>query len=62
MPLGRAVIRLILTFDRGELAILIPDDHPAAPAQAPQRVRRERARPAAGRDPGKVVWAVIQAG
>jgi len=72
--LGRPVIRLILTLDRGELAVLVRDDHPGAP-----RVRHPGAEDESGRGlllaetlsdrfgwypleeggPGKVVWAVF---
>jgi hypothetical protein len=73
--LGRPVIRLILTLDRGELAILVRDDHPGAP-----RTRHPGADEENGRGlllaealsdrfgwypleqgPGKVTWAVLEA-
>jgi anti-sigma regulatory factor (Ser/Thr protein kinase) len=71
---GRPVIRLILTLDRGELAILVHDDHPGAP-----RTRHPGADEESGRGlllaetlsdrfgwypleqgPAKVTWAVLR--
>ena len=71
--LGRPVIRLILTLDRGELAVLVRDDHPGAP-----QTRHPGADEESGRGlllaealsdrfgwypleqgPGKVTWAVL---
>ena len=72
--LDRAVIRLVLTLDRGELAILVRDDHPGVPMAAQPGADDEGGRgllivetlsdrcgwyPLEGAKPAKVTWAVI---
>lgn len=72
--LDRAVIRLVLTLDQGELAMLVRDSHPAAPAAAQPGLEEESGRglliveqlsdrcgwyPLQGIEPAKVTWAVI---
>ena len=70
----RAAIRLILTLDQGELAVLVRDDDPSAPVAAQPGVEDESGRgllivehlsdrcgwyPLQGARPTKVTWAVI---
>jgi anti-sigma regulatory factor (Ser/Thr protein kinase) len=72
--LDRPTIRLILTFDRGELAILVRDGNPGIPQPRNPReddvcgrglllveTLSDRAGwyPLVGGGPGKVVWAVL---
>jgi anti-sigma regulatory factor (Ser/Thr protein kinase) len=72
--LDRAGIRLILTLDQGELAVLVRDDHPGAPAAAHPDTDDEGGRglliverlsdrcgwyPLQGAKPAKVTWAVL---
>jgi hypothetical protein len=74
--LGRPAIRLVLTFARGELAILVRDDHRRAPQARLVSADDESGRrlllvealsarsgwyPLKGGSPGKVTWAVVQA-
>lgn len=74
--LAGAVIRLILTIDEGELAILVRDGHPGAPQARHPGTDDESGRglmlvealsdrfgwyPVEGDGSGKVVWAVITA-
>jgi anti-sigma regulatory factor (Ser/Thr protein kinase) len=69
-----AVIRLVLTLDQGELAILVRDDHPGVPMAAQPGADDEDGRgllivdqlsdrcgwyPLEGAKPAKVTWAVI---
>jgi anti-sigma regulatory factor (Ser/Thr protein kinase) len=69
-----AVIRLILTLDQGELAILVRDDHPGVPVAGQPDEDDEGGRgllivehlsdrcgwyPLQGAEPAKVTWAVI---
>lgn len=73
--IGRPVVRLILSFDRGELAVLVRDDHPGAPQTRHPGADDESGRglllaealsdrlgwyPLEDGGPGKVVWAVIR--
>jgi hypothetical protein len=68
------VIRLVLTLDQGELAVLVRDDHPGAPVAAQPGADDESGRgllivehlsdrygwyPLEGARPAKVTWAVI---
>ena len=70
----RAVIRLVLTLDQGELAVLVRDDDPTAPVAAQPGADDESGRgllivehlsdrcgwyPLQGARPAKVTWAVI---
>ena len=70
----RAVIRLVLTLDQGELAVLVRDDDPRAPVAAQPGADDESGRgllivehlsdrcgwyPLEGARPAKVTWAVI---
>jgi anti-sigma regulatory factor (Ser/Thr protein kinase) len=70
----RAAIRLVLTQDQGELAVLVRDDAPSAPVAAQPGVEDESGRgllivehlsdrcgwfPLQGASPAKVTWAVI---
>jgi anti-sigma regulatory factor (Ser/Thr protein kinase) len=70
----RAAIRLVLTLDQGELAVLVRDDDPSAPVAAQPGVEDESGRgllivehlsdrcgwfPLQGASPAKVTWAVI---
>jgi anti-sigma regulatory factor (Ser/Thr protein kinase) len=70
----RAAIRLVLTLDQGELAVLVRDDDPSAPVAAQPGVEDESGRgllivqhltdrcgwyPLQGTRPAKVTWAVI---
>jgi anti-sigma regulatory factor (Ser/Thr protein kinase) len=70
----RAAIRLVLTLDQGELAVLVRDDDPRAPVAAQPGVEDESGRgllivehlsdrcgwfPLQGARPAKVTWAVI---
>ena len=72
--LDEAVIRLVLTFDRGELAILVRDEHPDVPLAAQPGADDESGRgllivehlsercgwyPLEDAKPAKVTWAVI---
>ncbi len=72
--LDRAVIRLVLTLDQGELAVLVRDDDPSAPVAAQPGADDESGRgllivehlsdrcgwyPLEGARPAKVTWAVI---
>jgi anti-sigma regulatory factor (Ser/Thr protein kinase) len=72
--LDQAAIRLILTFDQGELAVLVRDDHPDVPMAAQPGADDESGRgllivehlsdrcgwyPVKGAEPAKVTWAVI---
>ena len=72
--LDRAAIRLVLTFDRDELAILVRDDHPDVPMAAQPGADDESGRglliveqlsdrcgwyPLEDAKPAKVTWAVI---
>jgi anti-sigma regulatory factor (Ser/Thr protein kinase) len=72
--LDRAVIRLVLTIDQGELAVLVRDDHPGVPVAAQPGADDEGGRgllivehlsdrcgwyPLEGARPAKVTWAVI---
>ena len=72
--LDQAAIRLVLTFDRGELAILVRDDHPDVPLAAQPGADDESGRgllivehlsdrcgwyPLEDSKPAKVTWAVI---
>ena len=74
--LDEAAIRLILTFDQGELAILVRDEHPGAPQARHPGADDEAGRglvlvealsdrsgwyPLEGGSPGKVVWAALRA-
>ena len=74
--LGRPAIRLILSLDQGELAILVRDDHPGAPQARHPGEDDESGRglllaqalsdrfgwyPLDQGGPGKVVWAVLEA-
>ena len=69
-----AVVRLILTLDQGELAILVRDDHPGVPLAGQPGEDDEDGRglliveqlsdrcgwyPLEGAEPAKVTWAVI---
>lgn len=70
----RAVIRLVLTLDQGELAVMVRDDHPGAPAAWQSDADDEGGRglliveylserggwyPLEGARPAKVTWSVI---
>jgi anti-sigma regulatory factor (Ser/Thr protein kinase) len=70
----RAAIRLVLTLDQGELAVLVRDDDPSAPVAAQPGAEDESGRgllivehlsdrcgwyPLQGARPAKVTWAVI---
>jgi anti-sigma regulatory factor (Ser/Thr protein kinase) len=72
--LDRAVFRLVLTLDQGELAVLVRDDHPGAPVAVQPGADDEGGRgllivehlsdrcgwyPLEGAKPAKVTWAVI---
>ena len=72
--LDRAAIRLVLTLDRGELAILVRDNHPGVPLAVQPGADDESGRgllivehlsdrcgwyPLEGAKPAKVTWAVI---
>jgi len=74
--LDQAAIRLILTLDQGELAVLVRDDHPGAPQARHPGADDESGRgllltqalsdrfgwyPLEQGGPGKVVWAVLEA-
>jgi hypothetical protein len=73
LGLGRAVIRLILTLGRGEVAVLVRDDHPGAPMAAQPGAEDEDGGllivetlsdrcgwyPLGNGKPGKVTWAVL---
>jgi anti-sigma regulatory factor (Ser/Thr protein kinase) len=74
--LERPFIRLILTLDRGEMAILVRDDHPGAPQARRPGADDESGRglllaevlsdrfvwyPLGGDARGKVVWAALRA-
>ena len=75
--LHQAAIRLVLTFDRDELAILVRDDHPDVPMAAQPGADDESGRgllivqhlsdrcgwyPLKDAKPAKVTWAVISRG
>ena len=72
--LDQAAIRLVLTFDRGELAILVRDNHPGVPLAVQPRADDESGRgllivehlsdrcgwyPLRDPESAKVTWAVI---
>ena len=74
--LDRAAVRLVLTLDRGELAVLVRDSHPGVPLTVQPGADDESGRgllivgllsdrcgwyPLDGPEPAKVTWAVLSA-